>query len=418
MKHRVTALALLGVVAGLILLGSCGGSSSVSSSITTTPTTSANNTATLDVSLGPANDYVNGVFTTVKVCVPGSTTNCTTVSDVLVDTGSDGLRLLSSAVSSLSLPVIVDPSNNPFEECIQFVDLSYIWGPLARADISIAGESASSVPVHIISATPAYAVPSGCLSGGSSGAQEESTVATLGANGILGVGNLPLDCGSACTSASNGIPQYYTCPNSICQIASISTANQVANPVALFAKDNNGVLFSLPSIPAAGQATASGSLIFGVATQSNNALGSAQIYATDADGNFTTTYNNVQYANSFVDSGSSLFYVLDSKTLGISDCADQPGVYCPASALNFTVTNTGSNGVSGSVTFSIANADALFSNTTYAAFDDVGGDSGTDPFSDYFDFGLPFFYGRKVFVGIAGTTVPNGASAPYGYWAY
>jgi hypothetical protein len=67
--------------------------------------------------------------------------------------------------------------------------------------------------------------------------------------------------------------------------------------------------------------------------------------------------------------------------------------------------------------FSIMNADALF-NTGFAALNNLGGDSGTGTSSDYFDFGAPFFFGRNVFVGIAGKTVPNGVIAPYGYWAF
>jgi hypothetical protein len=189
--------------------------------------------------------------------------------------------------------------------------------------------------------------------------------------------------------------------------------------VSLFSQDNNGVLISLPTIPAGGQATASGSLIFGIGTQSNNALGSATIYAVDNASYFTTTYNGTQYSNSFIDSGSNALYFLDAGTLGINDCADAPAFYCPTTPgpLSFTVTNTGTNGTSGSVSFSIANADSLF-NTGFAAFNDLGGDSGTGSSTDYFDFGIPFFFGRNVFVGIAGKTVPNGASAPYGYWAY
>jgi hypothetical protein len=119
--------------------------------------------------------------------------------------------------------------------------------------------------------------------------------------------------------------------------------------------------------------------------------GSAQIYATDASGSFTTIYNGVQYSNSFIDSGSNALYFLDSATLGNIDCADNPGFYCPASARNFTVTNTGANGTTGQVTFSIANVDNLFASATFAAFNDLGGDSGTGSSTDYFDFGLPIF---------------------------
>ncbi|HVA01328.1 MAG TPA: DUF3443 family protein, partial [Terriglobia bacterium] len=70
------------------------------------------------------------------------------------------------------------------------------------------------------------------------------------------------------------------------------------------------------------------------------------------------------------------------------------------------------------VSFSIANADALFNANggTNAAFNDLGGDSGTSPSTDYFDFGMPFFYGRNVFVGIENEPGPNGVVGPY--WAY
>jgi hypothetical protein len=388
--------------------------------------TSANNAVGVDVDLGPTGYFVNGIFTTVEVCAPGSTTNCTSVPDVLVDTGSSGLRLLSSALGSLSLPSVTDSSRNDVQECVQFISLAYIWGPVAQADIHMAGETASSAAVQIISESPQYNVPLSCLTLGSSGAVDYNTVQALGANGILGVGNYPQDCtectisgicSSPCTSAANGVPQYYICPSGDCQIASVPATGILSNPVALFSQDNNGVLISLPTVPATGQATASGSLIFGIGTQSNNALGSAQIYATDAYADFTTTYNGTRYSDSFIDSGSNALYFLDAATLGNIDCADAAGFYCPAETLNFTVTNTGANGTTGQVTFSTANADALFK-TGFAAFNDLGGDSGTGPSSDYFDFGIPFFYGRNVFVGIAGKTVPNGASAPYGYWAY
>jgi hypothetical protein len=424
-RHSVVPLALLlGVVGGLIFLASCsGGGSSPTTNTGTgtgTGTTPTNNSVDLSVNLGPTGDYDNGLFASVEVCEPGSTTSCATVPNVLVDTGSTGLRLLSGTVSGITLPAVTDSSGNDVQECIGFISLAYIWGPVVQADIHLSGETASSASIQIISESPQYPVPSSCIPTGSVGTPEDyNTVSALGANGILGVANFAQDCGSGCTAATDGIAQYFSCPSGNCQITSVPTAStkgQLWNPAALFAKDNNGVLISLPSIAAGGAATASGSLIFGIGTQTNNAVGSAQVYAVDNQAYFTTTYKGTEYSG-FVDSGSNAYYFLDSGSLGGLDCADNQGWYCPQSPLSFTVTNTGTNGATGSVTFTIENADSLFQ-TQYAAFNDLGGDSGNSPSTDYFDFGVPFFYGRNVFVGIGGQTVTGVSNTPYGFWAF
>jgi hypothetical protein len=200
-------------------------------------------------------------------------------------------------------------------------------------------------------------------------------------------------------------------------VASVPLTFQLQNPVWLFPQDNNGVMITLPSVPADGAPTASGSLIFGIGTKTNNALGSAQIYTTDVYGNFQTTYNNISYGQSFIDSGSNGLFFLDAATAGIPECTDindkPTGFYCPPSPTDFTVTNTGLNGTTGPVTFTIANADVLFAanNYTNTAFSNLGG-----TYPGFFDFGLPFFYGRSVFIGIEGQTGPNSAVGPY--WAY
>ncbi len=409
---------LLALSAAFAVLASCsgggGGGGSSSGAPTSTNNNSGNppvnNTQTIEVNLGPANNYVNGLFASVTLCVPGSS-NCQTIDNVLVDTGSEGLRILSSQLN-LSLPPVTGSSGNVLEECISFVDGSYVWGPVATADIQLAGEKASSIPLQIISASPSFAAPSDCASGGG---PNENTVESLGATGILGIGNFRQDCGPACTATSSKVPaQYYFCPNSVCRAASVPLANQLQNPVWLFSQDNNGVLISLPSVPATGAQTVSGSLVYGIGTQSNNVLGAAQIYTTDVDGNFQTTYNGIAYRMSYIDSGSNAIYFLDASTLGIPECkGDNVGFYCPDSTVNYTATNTGLNGTSGQVSFSIANADALFrvNNGLNAAFINLGGDN-----SGSFDWGLPFFFGRNVFVGIEGQAATNGVLGPY--WAY
>ena len=214
-------------------------------------------------------------FITITICAPGSSSNCQTIDHIQVDTGSTGLRILSSVLSaSLSLPQQQDASGNPVVECVQFAD-GFSWGPVKMADLRIAGEQASSLPVQIIGDSAFTSIPSACSSSG----PPENTVTTFGANGLLGVGVFMQDCGSACAQfAVSGA--YYTCPASGCQPTQVALAQQLQNPVAMFSTDNNGVLIQLPALPAAGAATATGSLIFGIGTQSNNGLGNATILAS------------------------------------------------------------------------------------------------------------------------------------------
>jgi Protein of unknown function (DUF3443) len=381
-----------------------------------TVTFQVNNTQALQVNFGPSNAYgVNGVFTSVTICVSGTST-CQDIANVLVDTGSYGLRLLSSQVK-LTLPVITG-GGNALQECITFADGSYTWGPVATADIQMAGEKATAVPIQVISASATPAAPSSCTSGGGPAA---NTVANLGANGILGVGPFEQDCGTACTGSSPAA-QYFLCPSSGCVAAAVALTSQLQNPVWLFPQDNNGVLISLPSVPAGGAPTASGSMFFGIGTQSDNALGSAQLYTADGCGNISTTFNGTTYSDSstscaggtYFDTGSQGLYILDSAALNnIPECTDAPPFYCPAATVNFTATNTGNNGTSAQVSFSVANADAIFRSAN-AVFNNLAGANVGDTGS--FDWGLPFFLGRNVFVGIENQNSPTGVAGPY--WAF
>lgn len=394
------------VAAALVATAGCGGGGGGSNGGGgNNPPPPVNNTLDVEVNLGPANNDADELLTSVTVCVPGTST-CQTIPNVEVDTGSEGLRLLASQVS-LNLPQATLGGNTPLGECVSFADNSYVWGPLVTADIQLAGETASSVPVQLISAPNFPNVPAACNTGGTA----DDSVAVLGATGILGVGVFRQDCGAGCTSANAQLPKmYFSCPGANCSVTPVTLAQQLQNPVWMFPQDNNGLLISLPSVPDTGAPTASGSMMFGVGTQSDNGLGSAQVFTTDVQGNFTTTYSGKAYSSSYIDSGSNGIFFLDSATLGINTCSGgNSSFYCPAATTNYTATNMGANGTSGSVSFSIANANTLFS-TPNSAFSNIGG-----PNPGSFDWGLAFFFGRTVFVGIEGQSTPAGVGP---YWAY
>jgi len=193
------AIALLACMTGC---GSGGGghhgtttgptSTSVASS-TPQPIATPMNVQPIAVNSGPTGDYVNGLFTSVTICVPGDAGRCQTISGILVDTGSVGLRILSSALS-LSLPQQMTTSGDPAAECVPFLG-SVTWGSVRVADVKLAGQTASAIPVQVIGDPKFPNIPARCTSGGLPPAND---IGSLRANGLLGIGVFREDCGGAC----------------------------------------------------------------------------------------------------------------------------------------------------------------------------------------------------------------------------
>jgi len=370
--------------------------------------------------------YPDAGFVSVTVCFPG-TQNCNAIDHVLLDTGSYGLRVLSSAASAggeltISLPQET-VGGNGLSNCISFVDGTYLWGNVATADIQVGGEIARNIPIQVIEDPSAgfSAIPSTCSGGNSSG--DDDNLDGLLANGILGIGPEPTDCtidgSSPC--ATTAVPgTYYTCPGGTCSPVAAPVAQQLTNPVVKFTTDNNGTLYQLPSLASSGgvAATATGSLVFGIGTESNNALDAATVYTLNSSDNFTTDFTcsgctAQSLQGSFIDSGSNGYFFPSDYIV----CTDFTSFYCDSQTAS--ATNIGANGAQGAVNFTIENTDTLFSNPD-AAFSVLGGPNGSAyPCSGptcSFDWGLSFFFGRNVFTSIDGQTVTGEAKTPW--WAY
>ena len=397
--------------------GGGGGSAPALNSVPGTPTLNSlpippavSNALSVTVDAGPAGTgyNVNRLYTYVTICYPGSTTQCQTINHVLVDTGSTGLRLLSSAMApALNLNRQTATSGLPLLNCAQFVDNSFAWGPVATADIMLGGKTAVSVPIQIIADPPLDSLAAACSTG-----TLMNTAATLGANGIIGLGLLKEDCGANCTNITNN-GFYYTCTTASCTTttgAKASIAQQVKNPVPLFAADNNGVLIDLPAVSSAGASSLSGSLIFGIGTQANNQITSGGVLTTSSSGDITTLLAGQTLNTSVIDTGSNGLY-FDSGTIPTCGGGGSAGFYCPTSLITLSATLVANAG-NIPVSFSIDNALALFADATKAVLPTLSGPIGD---AHTFDWGLPFFYGRRVFSGIEGQASPLGTGPFYAF---
>lgn len=357
----------------------------------------------IPVQVSSASNFINFPLVSVTICTPGSnaSSGCTTIPNVLLDTESFGLRLFASAVPSTTLQTLTHATTSSgganVDECATFGS-GNAWGSVRLADIKMAGEVAPSVPVQIIADTVVSQPPSEC-----SGYGVLDQPSALGANGILGIGVALNDCGSACaTKTANG--SYYGDGTVAATPATVAIANQVTNPVTRFAFDNNGVIVEMAQVSDQGAPSATGTLVFGIDTQANNALAgtNATLIHTDSTGDFRARYNGGASVNAFMDSGSNSLNFQDS-TLP----QNLHSFYLPSTTISRTaVLTNNSGGEQTSVAFNIANATALFTAVNYA-FNDL---AAYLPLT--VDFGIPFFYGRHVYYVIGNGTTPGGVTGP------
>ena len=409
-KNRSFLASLIGI---LLAYQNCGGSGGSKATVFTEPAgpnltqpLSISGTEAFVVPISVGCGYVNEPCVSVTVCVPGSS-NCLVVNNLLLDTGSYGLRVFSSAVSSLGLTQMQDSSNHAIAECQSYKDGSSDWGPVVRADVKLGGRTASNIPIQIIDYTFGTP-PSDCT-------DLETDANSAGYSGILGVGVFAQDCGSTCVdavSANNRI--YFDCSASSlnCENNSIAVPLhlQVTNPVSQLDMDNNGVILQMPNVSNIGQNAVMGYLILGIGTEPQNTPSwTVQTFKVDSAGDFYTNYDNVQLPG-FIDSGSNgTFFPNDN---GWNLCNNLKGFYCPTSGKALFATQIGADSANNnSVQVNVVNADDLAAtNGNAVAFSNLAG-----PLSGFFDWGMPFFYGRTIYFGLENQSSPMGQGPQWSY---
>jgi hypothetical protein len=369
---------------------------------------------TVNGSTCSAGSYVNKPCVSVTICNVDRSV-CQTVNDLLLDTGSYGLRVFSSAIPNLTLTPVAAKQGGALTECAKFGGGTSTWGPIEQASVTLGNEPAVTVPIQVINESFG-SVPNSCTN-------PYASVSAAGFNGILGIGLFAEDCGSSCVWNSVAVPNtnngiYFSCTGgntgsgtgsvSCTGGSTTSMSNQVQNPVSSLPTDNNGVILELPSISTSGTSNVNGYLIFGIGTESNNQPTAVTRLSADTDANLVTQYNGANYSG-FLDSGSNgLFFTAPTGTM--PECSGYSWL-CPTSTQTLNLVNVGSDGNNSvSTTVYVANANTLFDSGN-AALNDLGGYS-----NGMFDFGLPFYFGRNVYLVIDGKTSTALGTGPA--WAY
>jgi hypothetical protein len=363
----------------------------------------------LPVSVGGPFQYVNEATVSVAICDPNNE-NCQTIDSILLDSGDYGLRIFQQALDP-SLAVALSPvqinDTAPLYECIQYGDGSAVWGAVKLASVILGGEQPAVVPIQVIGPA-SFNSAEVCR-----GAPLLSSPSDALYNGSLGVGFFAEDCGGVCASFS-GNGQYFTCSGNTCTSTAVETSSQVQNPVAALQTDNNGVLLRFPSVPTGGSPSVTGYLILGIGTQPNNIPSGVAAYAVNdnpGDINYATLTTNFEGASyrGFLDIGSNGLFFPSNRIPTVTVYGSE--WFNPPSLLTLSATNVGyPSGPAGEVKFQVNNFITLMSSSN-----DVFSDLAGPVPESWFDWGLPFFLGRNVYVGIEGTTSSLGTGP---YWAY
>lgn len=382
---------LIALVTSLNLVACNNGSSS--SSPAPVPPPSASNVTQVIAGSGYNGQGANTPYITVTVCVPNTTT-CQTLDSILLDTGSVGLKIDQSQMT-VSLPAILQTGTNlPFSVC-NLYGSGYAFATANYADVYIAGEKASNIPVQVIDDSSSQSgVPTSCSNQG-----QPIDFSSSGARGIIGVNPI------INVANSTNIDYVYNNGSYEETTSGIPVQYFNVNPVGYFVSDNNGEIISLPAATANTNTNLVGTITFGLNTESNNSVpnGVSSVLGDPNNfiGEFKATTQGVTYDSMF-DSGTNTWLFYDAS---IAVCPT--GDYCPSSAVTWQSTINSYNNTSNPISI----------NATIEA----PGNNAIMPFWGYQSssgsglYGLPFYYGKTVYLGFVGYQTSMGAGPTWGF---
>ena len=380
----------------LVLAACGGGGSSGSVSGATTPAAPAStpqppvSVASTPIAVhgfdtGDLMPAINRPYVTVTVCNPTDPSKCVTIPNIMLDTGSAGLRIFPSAAAGLDLP------STGMNECVPFVNAA-TWGPVDAAKVTVAGVSAT-VPIQVIDPHTTQPIPVTC-----SGYLQ--TPQQMGANGLLGVSVNPHDCGGGCAGSANNL-MYYDATTG--ENIAVPRDQQVTSP--LYAAGVPAYTIDFPDVPF-DQTSVTGALELTAPKTGWISAGSAV--------QWTINYGDQQGLYGILDTGTSSYWVNLPSTLNAVCALSTYGelwMYSPTQPIvtQYTVSQGASpmapaENATSSGAFTVSNAcNDLLQGAVVSPYLGTSVGTATMAGAAIADFGMPFFYGKKVSFSFFGT---------------
>lgn len=354
----------------------------------------------------------NTSFITLTVCIP-NTNDCQVLDHVFVDTGSTGLRINQSALN-INLRSI-NFYESTIYQCMKFGE-GYTFGPAATADVRIGGETAKNIPVQVFNDVDHSNVPTDCSNG-----LPFADLNNFGAKAIVGV--------NPYSNPNNNYTGVYTCRESQ-PCAKVENPREIPvqlnlNPVVAFSKDNNGLIINLPPVNFAESSALVGYMVFGLDTQNNNQVNSSPVKVLGSSnpdfqvGYFHANSNSLNSSYAIFDSGYQTYYFYDAN---MAQCTlpnpDGHSYYCPNSFPQYwssRISSYNSADIVGEISALIINYEVTLGlhDTVVPGLGEVA--SQVDNLTIY---GLPFFFGKRVYIGLmgeSGNQTPLGIGPAWGY---
>ena len=262
-------------------------------------------------------DSFNRLFVDVMVCHDAQ--HCRSVPNVLVDTGSAGLRLFRPALYALSLDPVTDLVGHALGNWARF-GAGDLWGTLHWAQVRIGGlATTAAIPIGLYDLpAPHERLPAGY--------GDRDLRGTMLGNGILGIApwrhsmafHFAFVGARGAASAADWMP------------VQVERSQALANPIGYFPEPyDNGSVISLPEVDwFQGQSRVQGWLGFGLGPPTDMLFPRGHrviVHELDDHGQFRATVGD-RPIDLMLDSGSNMLS-LDLEALGVARHPWFPGLY-------------------------------------------------------------------------------------------